>query len=45
MTSIANEPLATPSTWFGPDIVKSDDWVRRLTPGQITELENALGVA
>ncbi|MEN8182401.1 MAG: hypothetical protein ABFS46_07680 [Myxococcota bacterium] len=29
MTSIAREPLATPSTWLGPELLRSDDWVRR----------------
>ncbi len=45
MTSIARKPLATPSTWLGPALLRSDDWVRRLTPEQVTDLENALAVA
>ena len=45
MTSIAREPLATPSTWLGPELRKSDDWVRRLTPAQVADLSNALAAA
>ena len=45
MTSIAREPLATPSTWLGPALKNSDDWVRRLTPEQVVDLENAVAVA
>jgi hypothetical protein len=45
MTSIAREPLATPSTWLGPELLRSDDWVRRLTPGEVIDLENAVAVA
>ena len=26
MTSIAREPLATPSTWLGPELLRSDDF-------------------
>ncbi|MBW2280721.1 MAG: TauD/TfdA family dioxygenase [Deltaproteobacteria bacterium] len=45
MTSIAREPLATPSTWLGPELLRSDDWVRRLTLDQVADLENALAAA
>ena len=45
MTSVAREPLATPSTWLGPELLRNHDWVRRLTPGQVSDLENALSVA
>ena len=39
MTSIARERLATPSTWLGPELLRSDDWVRRLTAAQVVDLE------
>jgi hypothetical protein len=42
---IALDALATPSTWLGPELLRNDDWVRRLTPGQVMDLENALAVA
>jgi hypothetical protein len=46
MTSIAREELKTPSTWLGPELLTTqDDWIRRLTPAQITDLESALATA
>ena len=45
MTSIAREPLKTPSTWLGPELMSNDDWVRRLTPRQVDDVEKALTVA
>ena len=45
MTSIAREPLATPSTWRGPETLSSNDWIRQLTPAEIRDLENGLSVA
>jgi hypothetical protein len=44
VTSIAREPLATPSTWLGPELRRSD-WVRRLAPAEVADLEHALSVA
>ncbi len=45
MTSIAREPLSTPSTWHGPELQESDDWIRRLTPDEVADLERALAAA
>jgi hypothetical protein len=45
MTSIAREPLATPSTWLGPELRETEDWVRRLTPEQLADLESGLAFA
>jgi hypothetical protein len=45
MTSIAREPLDTPSTWRGPELLKSGDWVRRLGPNEVLDLENGLASA
>ena len=45
MTLIALEPLETPATWLGPELRTNDDWVRRLEPEQIADLENALAFA
>ncbi|MBW2292953.1 MAG: TauD/TfdA family dioxygenase [Deltaproteobacteria bacterium] len=45
MTSIAREPLATSSTWHGPELSTSHDWVRQLSEEQVSDLENALAVA
>lgn len=45
MTSILRTPLETPSTWRGPELLTNDDWIRRLTPRQVGDLENALEVA
>jgi hypothetical protein len=45
MTSIAREALETPSTWLGPELLMSEDWVRRLTPAEIVDLENGLAAA
>jgi len=45
MNAIAQKPLETPSTWLGPELLEKDDWIRRLTPDQILDLENGLEVA
>ncbi|MBW2279005.1 MAG: hypothetical protein JRF63_16050, partial [Deltaproteobacteria bacterium] len=45
MTSIAREPLATSSTWRGPELSTSHDWVRQLSEEQVSDLENALVIA
>lgn len=42
---IAFEPLETPSTWQGPELVLDDDWIRRLSFEEIADLENGLTVA
>jgi hypothetical protein len=45
MTLIAREPLETPSTWLGPELMTNDDWIRRLATEQVADLENALEIA
>ncbi|MFV1979001.1 MAG: TauD/TfdA family dioxygenase, partial [Myxococcota bacterium] len=45
MNSIAREPIQTPSTWLGPELLVTDDWVRRLTPAEIIDLETGLAAA
>ena len=34
--------LLGPATWRGEQLSKSDEWVHRLTPTEINELEDAL---
>ncbi len=45
MSEIRREPLKTPATWRGPEIQHSDDWLHRLTPDQLADLERALAHA
>jgi len=45
MTAIARQLLATASTWLGPDLIGSDDWVRRLSGAEVDDLECALSHA
>ncbi len=45
MNSIAYEPLDTPSTWHGPELLESSDWIRHLTPEEILDLDNGLAAA
>ncbi|MFF9510078.1 TauD/TfdA family dioxygenase [Streptomyces sp. NPDC014724] len=45
MTSVINvlrRPCTGPAVWAGPDLADSEEWVLRLTPAQIDELEAAL---
>lgn len=45
MTAIAREVLESPSTWRGPELLKSEDWIHRLTSAEIRDLENGLAAA
>jgi hypothetical protein len=45
MTSIRREPLRTPATWLGPELLKSDDWIHRLSHAEVSDLERALAHA
>lgn len=46
MTEIRREPLATPATWLGPELQhRTGEWIHRLTPAQIADLERALAHA
>jgi hypothetical protein len=40
--SQAIEPATGPAVWKGSDFVGSDDWIIRLSPGDIDELDTAL---
>ncbi len=40
MSEIRREPLSTATTWRGPDLEESD-WVYRLAPDQVADLERA----
>ncbi|MGW1657846.1 hypothetical protein [Streptomyces atratus] len=45
MTSVINvlrRPCTGPAVWAGPDLADSEEWVLRLSPTQIDELEAAL---
>ncbi|MFF1647925.1 hypothetical protein [Streptomyces sp. NPDC058240] len=45
MTSVINvlrRPCSGPAVWAGPDLADSEEWVLRLSPAQIDELEAAL---
>jgi hypothetical protein len=44
MTRIRREPLATPATWLGPELDPAE-WIQRLTPEQVADLERALAHA
>ncbi|MGI9592493.1 MAG: TauD/TfdA family dioxygenase [Myxococcota bacterium] len=39
--SIPREPLRGPAAWRGAELARRDDWIVRLEPGQIDELERA----
>jgi hypothetical protein len=39
--SIRREPLAGPAAWRGAEMARRDEWIVRLTPAQIDELERA----
>lgn len=39
------EPATGPSVWMGSDLEQNDDWITRLTPQDIKELEGALAAA
>jgi len=43
--AIAREPLAVPAAWRGADVRARADWVVRLAPAQVDELERAAGAA
>jgi hypothetical protein len=45
VTSIAREPLETPATWRGPELLESDDWIHRLTSAEVEDIERALAHA
>ncbi len=45
MTEICREPLKTPATWRGPKLRGSDDWLHRLTPDEVADLEHGLAHA
>ena len=38
------EPATGPAVWMGSELAKSDDWIIRLTPADIAELDQALAV-
>jgi len=42
VTAIALEPLVTPATWRGPDLLERDDWTHPLTPAEVDDIERAL---
>ncbi|WP_157987233.1 TauD/TfdA family dioxygenase [Streptomyces atratus] len=45
MTSVINvlrRPCTGPAVWAGPDLADSEEWVLRLSPAQIDELEAAV---
>ncbi|MDN3566024.1 TauD/TfdA family dioxygenase, partial [Paeniroseomonas aquatica] len=35
-------PVSGPFVWYGPEMARRTDWVRPLTPAEITELETAV---
>ena len=35
-------PVSGPFVWYGPEMARRTDWVRPLTPAEITELERAV---
>jgi len=39
------EPLDSPATWRGCDLADRTDWIHRLTPEEVADLEQALDVA
>ena len=39
--SVAREPLRGPAAWRGAELARREDWIVRLEPGQIDELERA----
>ncbi len=42
MTTSARQPITGPVAWYGSELEASGDWVRRLTPAQIDEIDAAL---
>jgi len=36
------QPIAGPASWVGKDMAGSDDWVYRLTPADIAEIDSAI---
>jgi hypothetical protein len=43
--AIARAPLGGPAAWRGPEVARRDDWVVRLTPAQVDEIERAVDAA
>jgi hypothetical protein len=39
---VAREPLDVPAAWRGADLAERDDWIVRLAPSELAELEAAL---
>jgi hypothetical protein len=43
--TIAREPIRARSTWHGPQLAGSEDWIHRLTPREVADLERGLALA
>jgi len=44
-TEILREELHVPSSWRGEDLLGREDWIHRLTPAEVEDLETALAAA
>ena len=45
MSEICRDPLKTPATWHGPELQGSVDWLHRLSPEEVADLERGLVAA
>ncbi len=45
MNPILREPSTPPAAWRGPDLAASDDWIHRLSPEEVADLDAALARA
>ncbi|MEU1784825.1 TauD/TfdA family dioxygenase [Streptomyces sparsogenes] len=42
MTNVLRRPCTGPAVWTGPDLAGSDEWILRLSPAQLDELDDTL---
>ncbi len=45
MTPILREPLNSPAAWLGAEMRQTDEWMHRLTPEEIADLDAAVATA